>query len=106
MNATIEFLHEHGTCGRTQGGSQHSSYDYGHIGGGLIEIVRHRAPPLLSQWPDFLEDPRTGIRIVAAQATLVKGTPMSALGQKRTSGLVQSISALPPKADVLTAGSD
>jgi hypothetical protein len=36
--------------------------------------------------------------IVTGQMTLVKGCPMSALGQKRTCAVQEAMSALPPKA--------
>jgi hypothetical protein len=36
----------------------------------------------------------------AVKFEIAKRVPMSALGQKQTSGLVERMSALPPKADV------
>jgi hypothetical protein len=41
--------------------------------------------------------------IVAAQKTLVKGRPMSALGHKRTYAVQKGMSASPPKADMCGA---
>jgi hypothetical protein len=52
----------------------------------------------------FIGSPEAlGHGIVAAQMKLVKGQPMSALGQKQTFAVHQPMSALPPKADMCSA---